>query len=125
MVVPAVRISSRAVLNQWVQAFGLELVFSVGDGEVVNHSELRLGDGWVMAGTEKSNEFDRPPGSASTYWVLDDAAAVVSLHARALQAGAREVNAPYEPDYGGRECSLEDADGNTWSFGTYAPGNSH
>ena len=121
-VIPAFRVSSRAVLDQWVEAFGLEFVFCVGEADVVNHAELRLGNGWVMAGTEKNNEFDRPPGSSSTYWVLDDAAAVDALHARASQAGARNVNAPYEPDYGGRECSFEDAGGNTWSFGTYAPG---
>ncbi len=124
-VIPALRVSSRAVLDQWVAAFGLELVFSVGEEDVVNHAELRLGDGWVMAGTEKNNEFDRPPGSASTYWVLDDAAAVEALHARAVAAGATSTNAPYAPDYGGRECALTDLDGNAWSFGTYAPGTSH
>ncbi len=124
-VIPALRVSSRAVLDQWVEAFGLEAVLAIGDGEVVNHAELRLGDGWVMAGTERGNEFDRPPGSASLYWVLGDEPAVEALHARAVAAGARSVNAPYAPDYGGRECSLLDADGNTWSFGTYAPGTPH
>lgn len=124
-VIPALRVSSRAVLDQWVEAFGLELAFVVGEGEVVNHAELRLGDGWVMAGTEKNNEFDRPPGSATIYWVLADAAAVDALHARAVAAGARSVNAPYAPDYGGRECALRDLDDNNWSFGTYMPGTSH
>ncbi len=121
-VIPALRVSSRATLEQWVEAFGLELHFVLGEGDVVNHAELRLGDGWIMAGTEKNNEFDRPPGSASLYWVLEDDAAVDALHERALATGAECINAPYAPDYGGRECSFRDRDGNTWSFGTYAPG---
>ncbi len=123
-VVPAFRVSSRAVLDQWVEAFGFELAFIVEDGEQIGHAELRLGDGWVMAGTPKGNEHDHPVGTAGSYWVLGDAAAVDAMHARALAAGAASVNEPYEPPYGGRECSLRDLDGNSWSFGTYAPGSS-
>ena len=121
-VIPTLRISSRAVLDQWVDAFGLELVFVTGEGDEVGHAELRLGDGWVMAGTPHDNEFDTAPGTTSTYWVLEEAAAVDALHARAVAAGAASTRAPNVPDYGGRECSLRDSDGNHWSFGTYAPG---
>jgi uncharacterized glyoxalase superfamily protein PhnB len=120
-VIPALRVSSRAVIDQWVEAFGLELVFVMGDPPSVGHAELRLGDGWVMAGTPHGNEHDTPTGTTTTYWVLGDAAAVHAIHARAVAAGAVSVNAPHEPDYGGHECSLRDLDGNHWSFGTYAP----
>lgn len=123
-VIPTFRVSSRVVLDQWVEAFGLELAFITGEGKEVGHAELRLGDGWVMAGTPKGNEHDHPLGATGSYWVLGDAGAVDALHARALAAGAVSVNAPYEPPYGGRECSLRDLDGNFWSFGTYAPGDS-
>jgi uncharacterized glyoxalase superfamily protein PhnB len=123
-VIPALRISSRAVLTQWTKAFGLELVFDTGEGDTVGHAELRLGDGWIMAGTPRGNEFDVAPGSTTTYWVLENAAAVDALHTRAVAAGAVSVRPPHAPDYGGRECSLRDADGNSWSFGTYAPGTS-
>ena len=123
-VIPALRVSSRATLDQWVAAFGLEAVAIFGEGEAVDHAELRLGDGWVMAGTPKGNAFDTAPGGTSTYWVLADADAVDAMHERAVAAGALSANAPYAPDYGGRECSLRDADGNFWSFGTYAPGTS-
>ena len=121
-VIPALRVTSRATIDQWVDAFGLELVFVMGESDTVDHAELRLGDGWVMAGTPKQNAFDTPPGSATTYWVLDDAAAVDALHARAVAAGAVSTMAPHAPDYGGHECSLQDRDGNFWSFGTYMPG---
>lgn len=121
-VIPALRISSRAVLDQWVAAFGLEPVTVIGEGDAVGHAELRLGDGWVMAGTPKGNAFDTPTGMTTIYWVLPDADAVDALYARATAAGATSAMAPYEPPYGGRECSLRDLDGNAWSFGTYAPG---
>lgn len=120
-VIPALRVSSRATIDQWVEAFGLELVFVTGD---VDHAELRLGDAWVMAGTPKGNEFDTAPGGSSVYLTLEDGAEVDALHARAVGAGAQSANEPYAPDYGGRECSLKDADGNFWSFGTYVPGTS-
>jgi uncharacterized glyoxalase superfamily protein PhnB len=123
-VIPALRVASRAVLDQWVAAFGLEAVFVLGEGDAVDHAELRLGDGWVMAGTPKGNGFDTPAGIATTYWVLDGPADVDALHARAVAAGAESAAAPYEPPYGGRECSLRDLDGNAWSFGTYRPGTS-
>ncbi len=122
--IPTFRVSSRAVLDQWVEAFGFELAFITGEGDEIGHAELRLGGGWVMAGTKKDNEFDTAHGATGSYWVLEDAAAVDAMHARALAAGAASVNEPYEPPYGGRECSLRDLDGNFWSFGTYAPGDS-
>ena len=120
-VVPVLRVSSRATLNQWVLAFGLEPVLVMGEGDVVDHAELRLGDGWIMAGTMKDNAFDAALGGTVTYWSLPDAAAVDALHVRAVAAGAESLMEPYAPVYGGRECSLRDADGNVWSFGTYAP----
>jgi uncharacterized glyoxalase superfamily protein PhnB len=123
-VIPALRVSSRAVVDQWIEAFGLEAQQIIGEGDAVEHAELRLGDGWVMAGTPRGNEFDTAPGSASLYFVLDEPAAVDALHARAVAAGAASLLEPYEADYGGRHCSLKDADGNHWSFGTYAPGGS-
>lgn len=122
--IPCFRVSSRAVLDQWVEAFGFELAFITGENEEIGHAELRLGDGWVMAGTPKGNAFDTPHGSTGSYWVLEDAAAVDAIYARALAAGASSASQPYEPPYGGRECSLRDLDGNFWSFGTYAPGTS-
>ncbi len=121
-VIPALRVSSRAVIDQWVEAFGLELVALHGEGDSVEHAELRLGDGWVMAGTPRGNDFDTAPGGASLYFVLDDPAAVDAHHAHAVAAGAPSALAPHDADYGGRHCSLRDADGNFWSFGTYAPG---
>ncbi len=49
----------------------------------------------------------------------DDPAAVV---ARAREAGAEIVRELEDQDYGSRDYSARDFEGNLWSFGTYRPG---
>lgn len=120
--IPTFRLRERATLQHWVDAFGFELhVVVPADGPQVDHAQLRLGDGWIMAGSHREDGVGKPPGSGATYWVLDDPAAVDVLHERAVAAGATTVQAPNDPEYGGRECSLEDREGNLWSFGTFRP----
>jgi uncharacterized glyoxalase superfamily protein PhnB len=41
------------------------------------------------------------------------------LHARVAAAGADITAAPHNTDYGSRDFSLRDPEGNRWSFGTY------
>ncbi len=38
---------------------------------------------------------------------------------RATASGARALREPTDEDYGGRDCSLLDPEGNQWSFGSY------
>lgn len=122
-IIPALRVRQRDTLQHWVDAFGLELHAVYPEhGDHVDHAELRLGDGWIMAGSDREGGVGQPPGSAGLYWVLDDEAAVDEIHERAVAAGATSLRPPSAPDYGGRECSLQDREGNLWSFGTYAPG---
>lgn len=118
-VFPCLKISSRALLDFYVEAFGFELtaVFPP-EGEAVDHAQLRLGGASIMCGTRTGT--DQPVGGTLTYWVIEDPEAVEALYARAIAAGATSMNEPYTPDYGGRECGLRDPDGNGWSFGTYA-----
>lgn len=122
LAIPTLRIRDRATLQHWVDAFGFELhaVFP-DDGPQVDHAQLRLGGGWLMAGSDRDDGLGQPPGTGASYWVLDDAAAVEAIHERAVAAGATSLRPPEDPDYGGRECSLRDAEGNLWSFGTYRP----
>ncbi len=121
-VIPTLRIRDRATLQHWGEAFGLKLHAVYPEhGDSVDHAQLRLGTGWIMAGTVREDGPGQPPGQASCYWVLDDPGAVDAIHERALAAGASEIQAPHDPDYGGRACSLADREGNLWSFGTYAP----
>ena len=96
------------------------LAIHPGDAtDVVDHAELRLGDGRVMAGTPREEGLSQAIGGTSMYWVIDDEADIDAIHARAVAAGAESVFAPHDADYGGRHCSLRDPDGHAWSFGTY------
>jgi uncharacterized glyoxalase superfamily protein PhnB len=120
-VIPTMRVSSRATIECWIAAFGLELlaIYPEDALDVVDHAELRLGDGRVMAGTPREEGLQQAIGGTSMYWVLDDESEVDAIHARAVAAGAVSVRAPYDADYGGRHCSLRDPDGHHWSFGSY------
>jgi uncharacterized glyoxalase superfamily protein PhnB len=120
-VIPTIRVSSRAVLDHWVEAFGIEVQAVYGEGDVVEHAQLRLGDGRLMAGTSREEDVGKPPGSAAMYWVLDRDQEVDTVHERAVAAGATSVRAPEDQGYGGRGCTLADRDGNLWSFGSYRP----
>lgn len=42
-------------------------------------------------------------------------------HAAAVAAGAKIVRELEDMDYGSREYSARDPEGNLWSFGTYRP----
>jgi len=44
-----------------------------------------------------------------------------ALHDRAVAAGAEIVRPLQDTDYGSREFSSRDPEGNHWSFGTYSP----
>ena len=87
-----------------------ELAWPTGGG-------LMLGD--APADPTTADPWALEPGSAGVYLVLPDAAAVDALHARALAAGATEVRAPFDTDYGSHDTAVRDPEGNLWTFGTY------
>ena len=92
-----------------------------GDDGSIQHGQLRLGDAWVMIGTESdegTERFGNHAGTAFTYLAVDDAAAAFE---RAKAAGADLTSELESRDYGGREFSLRDPEGNTWSVGEYDP----
>ena len=91
------------------------------DGDHVDHAELVRGDGMVMLGSAGVGELDTPTGGASVYLIVDSDEDVDRLHRQALEAGATTVIEPRDEDYGGRDASVRDADGNTWSIGSYRP----
>ncbi|MHB1571911.1 MAG: VOC family protein [Solirubrobacteraceae bacterium] len=57
-------------------------------------------------------------GTVSLYIAVGDPGTV---HARATQAGAEIVRKLTDTDYGSREFSVRDPEGNLWSFGSYNP----
>ncbi|MFF3562864.1 VOC family protein [Streptomyces sp. NPDC002574] len=123
-VCPALRYKdARAAIAFLKDAFGFTevAVHEGGDGTVL-HAELAYGNGLVMLGSERSGTpFSRIAGdlgAVSVYVVVDDTDA---HHARAVAAGAEVVLPLTDQDYGSRDYTARDPEGNLWSFGTYAP----
>jgi uncharacterized glyoxalase superfamily protein PhnB len=116
---------ARGLIRFLVDAFGFEEVVTYGDqpdgtGDVVVHAELGwpLGGG-VMLGSARDGDDDPwalTPGTAGCYVVTDDPDA---LHGRAVAAGAEVVQPLHDTDYGSRDFTARDPEGNLWSFGTY------
>ena len=119
---PALRYRDARAAIAWLErALGFDTV-AVHDGEdgTVAHAELGFGPGMIMLGSAGTGDtrFDRVVGSSAVYIVTDDVGGVFE---RATAAGATIVRELQDTDYGSREFSVEDPEGNTWSFGTYMP----
>jgi uncharacterized glyoxalase superfamily protein PhnB len=107
------------------RAFGAtEKVVHRGEDGAIAHAELALGAGLVMVGQFSENgwlggETPRPLSSTvSIYVVVDDP----DRHrVVAGESGAAIVRELEDTDYGSREYSARDLEGNLWSFGTYDP----
>lgn len=125
--VPFLRYADAAKAIAWLgEAFGFETLASYPDDSGgVSHAELRYGDAIVMASTYHDDmlgmKLARDAGGPTMgiYLVVDDPDA---HHARAAAAGAKVIHPPTDQDYGGRDYSCYDIEGNIWSFGTYQPG---
>jgi uncharacterized glyoxalase superfamily protein PhnB len=102
-----------------VEAFGFTrgMVVENDDGTIA-HAELSYGDGMVMLGTDREDGDASHVGNGWMYVVVEDADA---HYAQARAAGAEIVRELEEQDYGSRDYSARDFEGNLWSFGTYRP----
>jgi uncharacterized glyoxalase superfamily protein PhnB len=113
-----------AALEFLAKAFGFEpraCYAREDDPSVVEHAEMRwpLGGG-IMFGTAGKDDGpfgQRTPGNDSVYVVCEDPD---RLFERAVSAGAEVVRELKDEDYGSRGFTVRDAEGNLWSFGTYA-----
>ncbi|MFF7773960.1 VOC family protein [Streptomyces tanashiensis] len=122
---PALRYEdAKAAIRQLTEGFGFteHAVYEGEDGRVM-HAELTCGNGMVMLGSKGSGTaFDRlmaDGGPTAVYVRVDD---VDEHHARAVAQGIEIVMPPTDQEYGSRDYTARDAEGNVWSFGTYAPG---
>ena len=114
------RLRERATLDWIVANLGLEAtqVHPEG-GDVLEHAELRYGSSVLMAST--TGQLEQAAGHASVYLTVDTDDEVDAAHARAVAAGATSVLAPEDQEYGGRNATVQDPEGNTWSIGSYQP----
>jgi uncharacterized glyoxalase superfamily protein PhnB len=87
----------------------------------VRHAELSLGAAIVMlgsAGVGREPFRSLPSGASLVYCAVDD---VDALYERARAAGADIPLEPTDTDYGSRDFTVRDPEGNLWAFGTYRP----
>lgn len=105
------------------RVFGFERM-SVYEGENgrVDHAELRLGPGIVMANT--GTPLVRAAGDDGTYteglsvYVAD----IEGHYERAVREGATIIMPLETKDYGGAGYAALDSEGHQWFFGSYYPG---
>jgi uncharacterized glyoxalase superfamily protein PhnB len=119
----ALRYRDAAAAIDWLeQAFGFQTSarHEGPDGKIA-HAELWLGESAIMLG-EGSDDLQDPPADfraarVTIYVALED----VDGHRERAHAAGADVSAVEERDYGSREYSALDPEGNRWSFGTYVP----
>jgi len=109
---------ARALIKFLVGAFGFEETAVYGEGDRVDHAELSwpLGGGVMLGSRTGDGPAQGAPGTFHAYVVCDDPD---SLLARAVENGAEVVAELSDKDYGSRDFSVLDPEGNRWSFGTY------
>ena len=106
----------------WLATLGFVdgiVVDGAGPGEI-QHSEMLWPEGgrvMVHSRGKADETFTTPKGSANVYVVCDDPDGV---WAKASSLGATVLRPMEDTDYGSRGFSVADAEGNAWSFGTYA-----
>ncbi|MBT2381057.1 extradiol dioxygenase [Streptomyces sp. CB00316] len=115
---------AKAAIRTLTEGLGFteEAVYEGETGSVL-HAELSCGNGRVMLGSKGGDGvFARAmagAGPAGVYVVVGD---VDEHFARARDFGVEILREPTDQDYGSRDYMARDAEGNVWSFGTYAPG---
>jgi uncharacterized glyoxalase superfamily protein PhnB len=120
MIIPTLRYAdANAAIDFLERAFGLarKAVHENEDG-TIGHAELMSGRGMVMVGSTGQGDPQFENGRTSIYVVVDDPDA---RHERARAAGAEISRGLTDQDYGSREFSAKDPEGNVWTFGTYDP----
>jgi uncharacterized glyoxalase superfamily protein PhnB len=109
---------AQAALEFLQRAFGFteRQVHRDDDGTIV-HAEKDAAGGVIMFSGSGPERWGDHRGQA---WVYLGVGEVDALHDRAKAAGAEIVMGPTDQDYGSRDFSARDPEGNLWSFGTYA-----
>jgi uncharacterized glyoxalase superfamily protein PhnB len=109
---------AEALIEYYVTTFGFLRTAVYTEGDQVVHAQLDWPEGGgIMLGSYRPDaEWNRQPGTAGAYVVT---ARVSELYAQVRAAGATIRRELAEQSYGAREFSVEDPEGNLWSFGDY------
>jgi uncharacterized glyoxalase superfamily protein PhnB len=106
------------------EVFGFSETLTVRDeaGERIVHAELRWPEGGGVMYGDQGDGGDLkgvPEPVPGTQWLYVVTADPDAVQKRAEQAGARIVRPAEDTDYGSRNVTVADPEGNSWSFGTY------
>ena len=96
--------------NQLVE-FLKQVFEATGEYRTERPSVITIGDSMLMV----SDAGVRSPMPAFLYVYVSDTEAT---YQRAIEAGARTLEAPFDTPYGDRRCMVEDKWGNTWQIAT-------
>lgn len=127
--IPCLRYRNAPAAIAWLcAAFGFERRIVVpGPDDTVVHAQLTLGDGMLMLGSVRQDEYgaklkqpDEIDGceTQTVYIVVPDADAT---YARAKGAGAEITVEIHDETYGGRGFGCNDPEGRQWYVGSYDP----
>lgn len=127
-VYPALRYNNAKAAIAWLTSvLGFEAhEVCAGEGDAIEHAELKIGSNLIMLGSVKPDSFGRSPQTVgavtSTVYVgLETADDVDARYRSAKAAGSRILREPIDTDYGSHEFTVSDPEGHIWSFGTYRP----
>jgi uncharacterized glyoxalase superfamily protein PhnB len=106
-VTPRIRAhDAKALVEFLARVFG-----ATGEYQKTAPAVIRIGDSQILI----SDAGERNPMTAFLYVYVADADAT---HRRAVEAGARTLEEPFDTPYGDRRCMVEDRWGNTWQIAT-------
>lgn len=114
---------AKAAIKQLTEAFGFaqSALYESEDGTVL-HAELSFGNGVVMLGSKGvGGTYEEALGDGGPVGVYVTVADPDAHHRRAGQAGVEIALPLTDQDYGSREYTARDLEGNLWTFGTYTP----
>jgi len=108
-----------ALIDFLVDTVGFHRTAVYEDGDTVAHAQLDWPEGGgIMLGSYKpGGEWSIQPGTFGAYVVTEH---VDDLYRRLKDAGVKMLREIADQPYGNREFSIEDPEGNKWSFGFYA-----
>jgi uncharacterized glyoxalase superfamily protein PhnB len=96
-----------------------EVQVIANDDGTIAHAELSYGPSILMLGSDRHDPvIGSRAGHGWIYVAVPDADAHCE---RARAAGAKIVTDPFDTDYGSRDYTAHDLEGNVWHFGTYRP----
>ncbi|GHG34556.1 MULTISPECIES: VOC family protein [Amycolatopsis] len=118
---PALRYDDApAAVRFLVDVLGFTEALVVPEGELIAHAELRWPEGGaVMLGSVRPPDGVHDamkPGASAVYVVSDK---VDEIYARVKDAGVEITAELTDTDYGSHTFSLRDAEGNSWTIGSY------